>query len=458
MIKGNIMIKTDFYNPETETLQGETLELIQLQKLKKLVVRVYENSPYYRNKFNKAGVDPYKLNSFDDYAEYPLFSKEEERESQQASMKQYGHPYGLHVTCDIDKINLTSASSGTTGFPTFQGATEKDRRIRNKNFARALTRLGIKPGDTALYCGEMSMWVAGIPSIDGLLAYGCNVVPIGAKGSIKIAEMMEMVHPTLALGTPSFFRYMLKKAGDETNIDLKKVGPKKLIVYGEPGGSVPEIVQELSDGFGGAEVFDVMGGTGCLNPLFVSCEEHSGLHLIAPESAYIEILNPDTQERLALEDGVVGEIVYTGLDRECGPLIRWQDKDLVRVFTSPCPCGQPGWRIFVEGRVDDMLLVKGVNVFPNAIRDVALKKPDLLTGNIQVLKYSDSPVIEPPLKVNVECKGKPSEEDKMKIKEMFEADIQRLLRFRCEAILKNEKETEMEYGATGKAKLIKKMY
>jgi phenylacetate-CoA ligase len=457
-IKGVIMIESNLHNPEMETLQGSALEAVQLRKLKKLVVRVYEKSPYYKNKFDVAGVNPYELNSLEEFSHYPFFTKEEERESQQLSLKQYGHPYGMHVTCDVGDINLTSASSGTTGFPTFQAVTEKDRRMRNEHMARALCRLEIKPGDTALFCGEMSMWVAGIPSIDGLLAYGCNVVPVGAKGSIKIAEMMDMVHPVVALGTPSFFRHMIKKVANETNINLCEVGPKKIIVYGEPGGSVPEVVRELSEGFGGAEIYDIMGGTGCHNPLFVSCKENNGLHIVAPENAYVEILDPETQKPLPMEDGVTGEIVLTGLDRECGPLIRSQVKDLVRVFTSPCACGMPGWRMFIEGRVDDMLLVKGVNVFPNAIRDIALKSPAALTGNIQVLKFSKSQVIEPPLEVKVECKGNPSQEDKVKIKKKLEGEIQRVLRFRCEAILIDENKLEIEYGPTGKAKLTKKMY
>jgi len=266
------------------------------------------------------------------------------------------------------------------------------------------------------------------------------------------------VHPKLAVGTPSFFRYMLKKVAESSDIDLKKVGLKKILVYGEPGGSVPEIVKELHDGYGGAVVYDIMGGTGCHNPLFVSCEEHNGLHLIAPENAYIEILDLETKTPMPLEDGLVGEIVYTGLDRECGPLLRWQDKDLVRVQTDPCACGRPGWRMFIEGRVDDMLLVKGVNVFPNAIRDLAMKSPERFTGNIQVLKYSASPVIEPPLQVMVECKGAPAEADKLKIKQQFEAEVQRVLRFRCEAKLLDENQLDMTYGATGKVKLIKNMY
>ena len=153
-------------------------------------------------------------------------------------------------------------------------------------------------------------------------------------------------------------------------------------------------------------------------------------------------------------DGAEGELVYTALERECGPLVRFLDGDKVRINLKPCSCGLPGMRISILGRVDDMLLIKGVNVFPSAVRDVILGFEGAVTGNIRIVKHSTSPVIEPPLKVKVECVGKPTASTKADLKTRLEQKIKRQLRFKADITLFAEGDLKMEYGATGKMKLI----
>lgn len=450
---------TELWNEAAETLSGEALEARQLEGLKDLLIRVYEESPFYRDRFDAAGLDVYAFDSLEQYADYPFFDKYEERASQARSLEELGHPLGMHLTCDITEVNRMSASSGTTGTPSFQGHTAADRAVIAENTSRVVIRIGLRPGDRVLYAGVLSMWVAGIPVIDGLMTYGVNVIPIGALvGSMKVAEMAQLTHPKAIMCTPSFGLHLIKKTRAESDIDLATLGIEKIVVYGEPGGGVPEIIAELSEGFGGAEVYDTAGGTGCLNPMFVSCEAHDGMHFIAPDHAYIEVLDVDTGELLPLVDGVEGEFVYTSLDREAGPLVRFRDGDRMKVTTEPCVCGRPGWRVKVLGRVDDMLLVKGVNVFPSAVRDVTKRFGGELTGNIRILKYSESPVVEPPLRVRVECVGDPSPEAVADLKARLEDEIQRVLRFRADAELVPEGELNVEYGATGKIKLIQETY
>lgn len=436
------------------TIGSPELEALQLEKLKKQLMRVYDNSPYYKAKFDKAGVNPHQLSSLEEFHTYPTFDKYEERESQLQSQEQEGHPLGMHLTCDIRDVNRMSASSGTTGTPSFQGHTANDRETLFKNFNRLMDVLGAKKGDRVLMAGVMSMWVAGIPTVDALLNFGANVIPIGGLvGTTKVIEMMQLTKPEVLICTPSFARVLVKKATQELGVDLTQIGVKKICVYGEPGGSIPEIVKELTEGFGGAKVFDMAGGTGCLNPLFTSCEENDGMHFTTPDTTYIELYDRESDTVLPWEDGAVGEFVYTSLDRECGPLIRFMDGDLIKITTKPCKCGLPGTRIKIIGRVDDMMLVKGVNVFPNAIRDLVLGFEDDATGNICIIKDDDSPVVEPPLKVKVECKGTPSDEEKVRIRSDIEESIQRQLRFRANITLFDEGTLEMKYGATGKVKL-----
>ena len=440
---------------ENLPIGSSALNALHLQKLKKLLRYTAEASPYYREKYQNAGVDPEGLTSLEEYAAFPLFDKYEERDSQARSLKELGHPLGMHLCCDIRSVNRISASSGTSGTPSFQGHTKNDRDIILHNFRRLADVAGVTPGDRVMMAGVMSMWVAGIPTVDALLNFGANVIPIGGLvGSEKVIEMMQLTHPEVLVCTPSFARRIVAKARDELKVDLQTVGVDKLFVYGEPGGSVPAIVEELSAAFGGAQIFDLAGGTGCLNPIFVSCVANDGMHFIAPDYAYIELYDRATDTVLPLEDGATGEFVYTGLDRECGPLIRFADGDLVRVTLKPCSCGLPGMRVSILGRVDDMLLVKGVNVFPSAIRDLILAFDDEVTGSVRIVRPGSGPVVEPPLAVKVECRGQPDERQRAELKARIEQRIQGRLRFRADVTLFSEGDLPAEYGATGKAKLI----
>jgi len=441
--------------PERLQIGSATLRDLQFTKLRRLLLRVYEESPYYREKFDKAAVNPHEFTSLGQLKDYPMFDKYEERESQARSLAELGHPLGMHLTCDMRQVNRISASSGTSGTPSFQGHTRNDREIIVENFSRLAEVVEIRPGDRVMMAGVMSMWVAGVPTVDALLSFGANVIPIGGLvGTAKVVEMLVLTRPEVLICTPSFARRIVKKASGELQVDLRAVGLKKICVYGEPGGSVPEIVSELSEGFGGAFVYDMAGGTGCLNPLFVSCREQDGMHFIAPDYACVELYDRESGEVLLFEDGAEGEFVYTGLDRECGPLIRFADGDKMRVNLKPCACGLPGMRVSILGRVDDMLLVKGVNVFPSAIRDLVLSFEGEVTGNVRVVKNTGGPVVEPPLPLKIECCGAPSDAALADLKQRIEELVQRQLRVRAEVTLFHEGKLKVEYGATGKIKLL----
>ncbi|MFC3053790.1 phenylacetate--CoA ligase family protein [Kordiimonas pumila] len=443
------------HRPDVECLTGEALKDLQFSKLRKQLVRVYETSPYYREKFKTAGVDPHRFRSWEDYAAYPFFDKEEERISQERSREELGHPFGMHVTCDVRDINRVSASSGTTGAPTYIGYTARDRAVSEDHFARMAARMGLVRGDRAMFAGVMSMWVVGIPSVDAMLNLGYGVIPIGGLAKTeRLAQTVIDTRPDFFMCTPSYGLHLIKSVAEKTRWRTEDFGIKKILVFGEPGGSIPEIREKLSVGFGGAEIYDMSGGTGCTNPLGVSCEAHSGIHTFANDNALMEILDKDLNP-LPLENGIEGEIVFTGLVKECQPLIRWRDKDLIRVYTDPCPCGRPGPRIEFRGRIDDMLLVKGVNVFPTAVRDTVARSSELVSGDIQILRYSSSAVVEAPVDVEVCLKPNVGTEPLDRLKARLEDAIQSKLRFRARVHLVASSDFTLDYGATGKAKLVR---
>lgn len=443
------------YNPGLEQLGRSALRELQLDKLKTLVVRVYEQSPYYKEKFEAAGIDPYKLKSLDDYRHYPFFDKDEERLSQARSKEELGHPFGIHITCDPKLVNRISSSSGTTGSPTFSGFTRADRAIAAENCSRGMVRMGIEPGDVVLHASVISMWIAGMPAIDSMMAYGACVVPVGALSGVeRVAQIAQEVRPKMIRTTVSFARHLAKTMEDKAGIDPKQLGIEKVVVTGEPGGSIPEIYGEIEAGFGGALCYDNMGATGCHSPTGISCEAHAGIHFYAEDNVYFEIVDPKTMIPLPIEDGVEGEIIFTGLERECGPLLRWRDKDIIRVTTAACECGRPGARMTFKGRVDDMLLVKGVNVFPNAVRDVVNRLSSDTTGNIRIQKPDEGPVVETPVRVLVEVRSGLSAKDQTDLSARIVEEVHHQLRFRVAPVLQSEGEFEVLSGATGKMQLV----
>ena len=443
------------FNPRMELLDRTRLRELQLHKLQKLVVRVYEQSPYYQAKFDAAGVNPYQLKSLDDYRHYPFFDKDEERISQERSKVELGHPFGMHITCDPRLVNRISSSSGTTGSPTFSGFTRFDRELAAENCARGMVRMGVDPGDVVLHASVISMWIAGMPAIDSMMAYGACVVPVGALSGVeRVAQIANEVKPKMMRTTVSFARHMARTMLEKSGIDPRTLGIQKVVVTGEPGGSIKDIYSEIEAGFGGALCYDNMGATGCHSPTGISCEEHAGIHFYAEDNAYFEIVDPKTMAPLPIEDGVEGEIIFTGLERECGPLLRWRDKDIIKVTTTPCACGRPGVRMQFKGRVDDMLLVKGVNVFPNAVRDVINSLSALTTGNIRIQKDHDEAVVEPPVKVLVEIHPGASDVERADLTQHIVNQVHHHLRFRIRPVLVDADQFEIKSGATGKMQLV----
>ena len=443
------------WNPDVENLQRDELRKIQFEKLKCLIERVDNESPYYKEKFRQAKVSASSLKSLEHYQDFPFFDKDEERLSQEKSKEILGHPFGMHITCNPKRVNRVSSSSGTTGSPTFSGFTKADREIAAENTARGLVRIGIEPGDVVLHASVLSMWIAGVPAVDSMMAYGACVVPVGALSGVeRVAQIASETRPKMLRTTVSFARHLAKTMKDRSGIDPQKLGIEKVVVTGEPGGSIPEIYSEIEAGFGGAIVYDNMGATGCHSPTGISCEAHAGIHFYAEDNAYFEIVDPDTLQPLPIEDGVEGEIIFTGLERECGPLVRWRDKDIIKLDTSPCECGRPGVRMTFKGRVDDMLLIKGVNVFPNAVRDVVNRHSHLTTGNIRMVIPEKGPVAEPPVIVLVETAQSIDNETMQALAQGLETAIHHQLRFRATIRLQEQGTFELKTGTTGKSRLL----
>lgn len=423
---------TQAHTPPVNFGDRAAVRKLQRDKLATQLVRVYEQSPYYREKFKRHGVDPYAFESLDQFGQYPLFDKAEWRQSQEQSIRELRHPLGMHITCDPKKVIRISSSTGTTGKPTFQGYTERDRQNATI-VGRRLAEIGcLRPGDVVLHGFVISMWIAGFPVADLMQSIGACLVPIGALSGIeRFAQIAREVFPVQLNCTPSFADHLIKNLPEKAGIEAADLGIQRLWLAGEPGGSIPDVRERLSKGFGGARIYDWIGATGGSFVSSISCDAHDGLHFMAEDYVLLEVIDPKTLEPLPLEDGVIGEIVFTGLEKECAPMIRWRDGDVVEVKMSPCACGRAGLRYFIRSRADDMLLVRGVNVFPPAIKDIVESFRPRVSGTIRILLDAPPPVVEPPLRVHVELAEALPEPQRLELSDAIAAKIRNLLRFKA---------------------------
>jgi phenylacetate-CoA ligase len=224
---------------------------------------------------------------------------------------------------------------------------------------------------------------------------GLTHIPVGTGNTERLVDAIELLEPEAAVLTPSYAAYLAE------NFDLRDSSVERVLVAGEPGGGEQAFRAKLEDGWG-AKVTEAMGIGDIGVSLWGECEEQDGMHLGARGFVHAELIDPETGEAIAIEDGASGELVLTHLQHRAAPLLRFRTRDHVRVRTSPCPCGRTGPRIRCVGRTDEMLIVRGVNVFPSAIREVVSAFAPAVTGNIVVRPQAPGVKQEPPLPVSVE--------------------------------------------------------
>jgi phenylacetate-CoA ligase len=396
-----------YWNHKIETMPEDELKALQLRKLKKQLIYNCEHSLFYRGKFKEGGLSPEDVKTLDDIRRIPFTTKDEHRRVQEESISEFGHPYGpTTITCaPIEKIVRINSTSGTTGTPTLYTLTQHDVDIVNEVHARSFWMEGIRPGHVILQAMSLSMFVGGLPLSQMIMHMGACVVPIGVEGGTRrVLDFVRLTSPVAIFATPSFGQYLIEQSPQLIGKEARELGIKWFFTAAEPGGGNPEVRKLLSEGFGGAKIFDHTGGGHTFHA--ASCEEppetYGGMHLMSGDHCLVELIDPKTKKNIEIEDGAIGELVMTSLDWEGGPFMRYVYGDIVQVFPEPCPCGRTGMRLKIMGRADDMLIVKGVNVYPEAIKKEILRFRPEVTGFFRILLDNPGPRVTPPLKLKVE--------------------------------------------------------
>jgi phenylacetate-CoA ligase len=398
----------DYLDRKIETATAKETASLQQALLTTQLDYLFARSEFYQEKCRAAGVRRKDFRKLRDLARFPFTTKEELRASQAAHP-----PLGRHIAADWHDVIRVHSSTGTTGKPSFVGITRHDAKMWTRLTARSFYTQGLRKTDVVIHAAGLTLFVAGLTSKDAIESIGAVFVPLGTGASEKALTMIPMLGVNAMHCTPSYAAYFadfVRQAGT----DPRELGLKKLFCGAEPGAGIPAIRAKLEQDWG-ARVTEGLGNADMAPIIFSECPEQSGMHFNGPDCVVVEIIDPETGESLPHEAGVTGELVYTSLQRECVPLLRFCTRDRIEVLGTSCGCGRTGFKLRCIGRTDDMLIVLGVNVFPSAIKDVVSSFYPATTGEIQIVLDKPGPGVAPPLKVVAECSGEPAASAALKL-------------------------------------------
>lgn len=369
-------VKNKFWNESLETMPREELEAKQLEDLKEIVKFAYENAPYYKESFDKAGVKPEDIKELADLQKFPFINKQTERDTQGI-----GSFVGGLCAVKEEDIVFISTSSGSTGVPTVSPFTKKDFDEFQDTESRWFWQIGMRPSDRYVHALNFSLYVGG-PDVIGAQNLGALCIWGGTLPSERLLFILKTYQPTIIWTSPSY-AWQLGEKALKSGIDPKKdLNIKKIIVAGELGGSIDATRKAIED-IWGAEVYDFYGLSDIFGACAAQCEYHDGLH-IAEDQILVETVDIHTGE--ILKPGEVGELVYTTLRKHARPMIRFRTGDIGYIDNTPCKCGRTHGRIHINGRKDDMFIVSAVNVFPSDIEAV-VREISGITGEYLIRVY-----------------------------------------------------------------------
>lgn len=387
---------SEYLDKKIETASLKQVHRLQETKLARQLDYLFARSLFYQEKLGAAGVRRKDYRRLRDIERFPFTTKEELRESQRLQP-----PLGKHIAADLKNVIRVHSSTGTTGKPSFVGITRRDAKMWTRLTARSFYTQGLRKADIVIHAAGLTLFVAGLSSKDAIESVGAMFVPIGTGASEKALTAIQMLKATAMHCTPSYATYFAEWIRREARLEPKELGLKKLFCGAEPGAGIPAVRAKIEEDWG-ARVTEGLGNADMAPIIFSECPDQSGMHFNGQEFVLAEIIDPETGKSQPIQTGVTGELVYTSLERECVPLLRFRTRDRVTVLGTSCSCGRTGFKLRCIGRTDDMLIVLGVNVFPSAVKDVVSSFHPRTTGEIQIVLHEPGPKVAPPLNVVAE--------------------------------------------------------
>jgi phenylacetate-CoA ligase len=378
--------------PEVETRPWSEQLALDDESYREQLAYLLEHSAFYREKLGIESAQ--EAGGLAEIAQLPLTEKDELRASTTPE-----NPIGAHLCATRDEIARIYSTSGTTGAPSYVPLTAEDLDNWVTASARSYAASGIARGQRVVSTYNAGPFVAGA-ALASFERIGLTHIPVGTGNTERLMQAIRALRPEAAVLTPSYAAHLIEWAA-ERDFDLRASSVGRVLVAGEPGGGEPGFRAKLEEGWG-AKVTEAMGIGDIGVSLWGECEQQDGMHLGARGFVHAELIDPATGGALEVEDGATGELVLTHLRHRAAPLLRFRTRDHVVVRTSPCACGRTGPRVRCIGRTDDMLIVRGVNVFPSAIREIVSAFAPKVSGHILVKPTAAGVKQEPPLPVSVE--------------------------------------------------------
>ncbi|WP_349256781.1 phenylacetate--CoA ligase [Methanocella sp.] len=351
----------DYWNSRIERAPLEELQEIQERKLRQLVDNVYRSSVFYRNRFKEAGVKPEHIKTLDDITKLPFTYKKDLRDN---------YPTGMFCV-PLNQVVRFHVSSGTTGKPTVVGYTRGDVDCWTTSLARSLTACGLGRGDIIQNSYGYGLFTGGLGLHYGAEEIGASVIPMGVGNTERQIELMRDLNATAISCTPSYLLHM-NEVARKMGISIKDDTCLKAAILGAEPWSL-ETRKRIETSMG-IKAYDIYGTSELSGPLFTECEEQDGIHVWA-DHFLLEVIDKNGDP---VKEGQKGELVVTTLSKEALPLIRYKIGDITILNNRECVCGRTHPRIMrILGRADDMLIIRGINVFPSQIESVLMTIPEV---------------------------------------------------------------------------------
>ncbi|MCW5770187.1 MAG: AMP-binding protein [Rhodospirillaceae bacterium] len=387
---------------------------------------LFARSGFYRAKLQAAGfADAAAAGGLDRIAALPFTTKDELRQSQQEAP-----PLGAHVAAPREDLARIFSTSGTTGVPSYIPLTRRDASDWVAIGSRSYSRCGLGAGQALISTYNAGPFVAGL-ALESFQNVGALHIPVGTGNTERLVAALRILKPQALACTPSYAAYIAEWA-KARGFDVRQSGMQRIMVAGEPGGGEPDMRRRLEEAWG-ARVYEAMGLGDVAASLWGECEAQAGMHFSGAGFIHVELIDPDSGAPVPMADGATGELVYSHLRREAAPLLRFRSRDHVRVWTSRCACGRTSLRVRCIGRTDDMLILRGVNVFPSAVREVVNRFQPRVSGYIAVRPSRRGVKQEPPLRIAVELAEGVAADPALA--EAIAADIRSALVFAAEIVL-----------------------
>ncbi|MBR6563146.1 MAG: phenylacetate--CoA ligase [Clostridia bacterium] len=347
------------FKPEVECASRDEMKALQTERLKKMVKNAYENVPFYKQKLDEAGVSPDDIQSIDDIVKLPFTLKTDLRDN---------FPYGLFAVPNSELVRI-HASSGTTGKQTVVGYTKNDIDVWSESAARAIVATGGSKDDIVHISYGYGLFTGGLGLHYGAEYLGATAIPVSTGNTARQLQIFQDFGSTVLCCTPSYALYLGEYRRDN-NIPLESLKLRAGIFGAEPW---TDEMRKQIEALLGIEAYDIYGLSEIAGPgVSFDCECHNGMH-VNEDYFYPEVIDPETLE--PLPDGEIGELVFTCIGKEALPLVRYRTRDLCSLNHEKCACGRTTVRMSKPvGRSDDMLIIRGVNVFPSQIEHVLLQE------------------------------------------------------------------------------------